>query len=218
MTDKSDAELIAELLEDNRRLRRLLDQQDTSGELRHRLRNTLALLRAVIRESANTERDLSSYVGHLGDRLDAISRAQAQADQHGEVNLRTLLLEEIFQYGKHESERFLLSGPDIRLQPKSGQILGLALHELAVNAVEYGALGTDNGHIEIMWSVVQKEPGPQLRLIWKERGLMIGAKPAHRGFGTRVLTHVLAYNLNAETDIIFEDDEFSCTIEFPLPE
>lgn len=217
MTDNREAELIANLLEDNQRLRRLLDQQDASGELRHRLRNTLALLRAVIRESAHTERDLPDYVNHLGDRLDAISRAQAQADQYGEVSLRTLLLEELFQYRKNHNERLLLSGPDIYLKPKPGQILGLAIHELTVNAVEYGALGGHDGQLEVMWTVDDTEVDPQLNLTWKERGLVIDTKLARRGFGTKVLVHVLTYNLGAEADIVFSADELTCTIKLPLP-
>jgi len=218
MTTDSDADLLAGLVRDNRRLRRLLNQQNASSELRHRLRNTLALLRAVIRESAHTERDLSSYVDHLGDRLDAISRAQAQVDQYGEVSLRTLLLEELIRYGKHEDDTLVLSGPDFRLHPSSGQIVGLALHELAINAVEYGALGHNGGRVEVEWQVADMDRGPGLTLVWREFGGTISTDPACRGFGTKVLTHILAYNLSAETAITFGPGEFNCTIKLPLNE
>src|SRR5579875_3630523 len=115
MTAETDADRIAELEEDNRRLRRLLDQRDAPGELRHRLRSTLALLRAIIHRSASTERDLPGYVAHLEDRLEAVTRAQALADQDGAVDLRTLLGDELLLYGASESERLVLSGPDLGL-------------------------------------------------------------------------------------------------------
>src|SRR3954454_25374536 len=156
MIASTDAKLIADLESDNRRLRRLLDQREGApGELRHRLRSTLALLRAIMTRSARTrpERDVLSYVAHLEDRLEAITRAQALADRHGDVDLRNLLLDELFHYGASEGERLLLSGPDIQLQLRAGQILALAIHELAVNAVEHGVLGANPGRIEASWDV-----------------------------------------------------------------
>ena len=93
--DDIEATRIAELEVDNRRLRRLLDQRNAPGELRHRLRNTVAMLRTIIRRSAETERDLEAYVGHLEDRLDTLVRAQAAADEHGSVELHKLLSDEL---------------------------------------------------------------------------------------------------------------------------
>ncbi len=217
MTADTGAKHIAELEEDNGRLRQLLDQRDTPGELRHRLRSTLSLLRAVVRRSADAGRDLSDYVAHLEDRLDAIVRAQALADQHGEVNLLTLLVDELFQYGASEGERLLLSGPDVWLQPRFGQVIALALHELAVNALEHGALGTNDGHVEVSW-IVTAEPVPQLTLSWTEHGPTSGRAPAAPGFGTEVLTRMLAYEFKASTDLMFGPGGLRCTIVFALPE
>jgi two-component sensor histidine kinase len=209
---------VTELEEDNRRLRRLLDQRDAPGELRHRLRTTLSLLRTIVHRSASTERDLSSYVAHLEDRLDAVTRAQALADEQGEVDLRTLLVDELFQYGASDGERLLLSGPDVKLQPRTGQILALAIHELAVNAVEHGALGADAGRIEVSWSLAAAEPDLSLLFTWTEPGSPPSIDPARRGFGTEVLTRVLPYDLKAETDLAFGPDGLRCTVRFPLPE
>jgi len=213
----TDADRIAELEESNRRLRRLLDQRDAPGELRHRLRSTLALLRAVVRRSADTERDLAGYAAHLEDRLEAIVRAQALADQHGEIDLRTLLADELFQYGASEGNQLLLSGPDVRLQPRVGQVLALAVHELAVNAVEHGALGTDAGRVEVSWSLVAAEPDMRLLFTWKEFSPLLIVEPERRGFGTEVLTRMLAYDLKAGTDLAFEPGGLRCTIRLPLP-
>jgi two-component sensor histidine kinase len=220
MIASTDAKLIADLESDNRRLRRLLNQRDAPGELRHRLRSTLALFRAVMTRSARTqpERDVLGYVAHLEDRLEAITRAQALADRHGDVDLRNLLLDELFHYGASEGERLLLSGPDIQLQLRAGQILALAIHELAVNAVEHGALGANPGRIEASWDVAADEPGPWLHFTWREFGASPIAKAGRPGFGTEVLTRMLPYNLRAKTDLMFGPNGLHCVFCLPLAE
>lgn len=228
MTSGTEAERVAELETDNRRLRRLLDGRDTPGELRHRLRSTLALLRAVVRKSAETERDLPGFVAHLEDRLDAIMRAQAYADQHGTVRLQATLADELLQYGASEGDRLLLSGPAVALQPRAGQVVALAIHELAVNAVEHGAFGAGKGRLEVRWSVSGPEAAAVLVLTWAESGAspmpgspMPGSpmpRPARHGFGTEVLTRILPYELQAETEVTFGPDGLSCVLRIPLTE
>ena len=99
MTNETAAARIADLEADNHRLRGLLDKKDAPGELRHRLRSTLAMLRVIIRKSAETERSLEDYVAHLDDRVDALVRAQIAADGHGGIDLHALLADELLFYG-----------------------------------------------------------------------------------------------------------------------
>lgn len=214
MADAS-ADRIKELEQDNQRLRRLLDQRDAPGELRHRLRSTFALLSAVIRQSVQTPRDQLGYANHLEDRLDAIARAQALADQHGEVSLHTVLAEELLKYGILENDRVTLSGPEMLLQPRVGQMFALAIHELTINAVEHGALGSPNGRVEVRWRVGDAEPDMPLTLCWLEPDKRADAQPSHAGFGTEVLTRMLSYSLKAETTITYAADGLRCTIRVP---
>ena len=219
MTADPDETRLTELEEDNRRLRRLLDQSDAPRELRHRLRGTVALLRAIVRRSAESGRDLPGYVAQLEDRLDAIIRAQAAADQHGTVNVRTLLADELFQYGASEGPHVVLTGPDVELGPRTGQLFALAVHELVVNAVEHGALGEGKGRFEVSWDV-SAEPGSPLSMSWTEfsPGANLDAAPSRRGFGTEVLTRMLPYELKAKTAITFAQNVLRCTIRFPTAE
>ena len=216
MIASTDAERIVELVRDNRRLRRLLDQRNAPGELRHRLQSTLALMRAVIRKSATAGPSLPDYVAHLEDRLDAIVRAQAQADQHGKVDLQTLLVDELFRYGAAEGGRLTLSGPDLQLQPRPGQVLALAVHELAVNAVQHGALGADGGRVGISWHVTVAGPDATLGFTWEEFGPPLGSRSIHKGFGTEMLTRMLAYELKARTELTFKPDGLICAIRLPF--
>lgn len=208
---------IAELEADNRRLRRMLDQRDAPAELRHRLNNTLAVLRVIVRKSAAGRRDLERYVGHLEDRLTALGRTQAAIDSWGVVDLHNLLVDELHQYGASEDERLKVEGPPIQFQPRAGQIMALAVHELAVNAVEHGPLGAGIGRIEVHWSV-SGEAGavPMLSLVWEEHGATNVVHPTERGFGTEVLTDLLRYELKAETELQFGKEGARCTIRIPL--
>lgn len=215
MTSNIEPDRIAELEADNRRLRRLLDQRDAPGELRHRLHSTLAMLRVIIRKSAATNRDLNAYASHLEDRVDALARAQAAADDHGSVELHNLLADELLHYGAKEGEQATLSGPDVHLRPRAGQVLALAIHELAVNAIEHGALGAEGGRVDVTWHETSAA-APRLTIIWKERvsdGLAVRGPP---GFGTEVLTSTIAYELNATADMAFETDGLRCSLSFPL--
>ena len=216
MAVNDDAASLAELAADNRRLRRLLDQRDAPGELRHRLQSTLAMLRIIIRKSAETNRDLDAYVDHLEDRVAAVARAQGNADERGSIELRNLFVEELLQYQAQEGDRVFLSGPDVHLQPRAGQVLALAIHELAVNAVEHGALANSVGRVEIGWSVAATEVNAPLTITWKESGSTGIAEGSHRGFGSEVLTRTLAYELKATTTLSYEADGLCCTLCFPL--
>ncbi|KPG01836.1 histidine kinase [Rhodopseudomonas sp. AAP120] len=217
MVDESSRSRIAALEADNARLRRLLDQQDAPGELRHRLRGTVALLRMIIRKSSESRSDLDSYMGLLEDRLDAIARVQSIADEQGAIELQKLLADELLHYRPLEGVRVRLAGPELALQPRMGQVFALAVHELTVNAIEHGALGSDTGRVDIKWRVSAAGTESKLIFVWNENDTATVGKPSRQGFGTEVLTRTLVYELRATTNLEFEPDGLRCTIEFPLP-
>lgn len=216
MTNDPATALIAELEADNRRLRGLLDQKGAVGELRHRLRSTLAVLRIIIHQSAATPRRLEDYVAQLDDRVEALVRAQTVADHTGGIDLHALLAEELVFYGAREDERVELTGPRICLQHRAGQMLAMALHELAVNSITHGSLGALHGRLDVSWHIVDADIAPALVFTWKEAGMSDLPKPSSPGFGTEVLTRTLANELKAETMLCFEPDGLRCTIRFPL--
>lgn len=217
MVDDQSTIRIAALEADNTRLRRLLDQQDAPGELRHRLRGTVALLRMIIRKSAESRADLDSYMGLLEDRLDAIARVQTIADEQGAIAIQKLLTDELLHYRPLEGIRVKLSGPELELQPRMGQVFALAVHELTVNAIEHGALGSETGRVDITWRVLAAGAESTLFFVWNEHDETAPGKPGRQGFGTEVLTRTLISELRATTKLEFEPDGLRCTIQFPLP-
>ena len=215
MTSDAQAVQIADLQADNARLRRLLDQHGAPAELRHRLRSMVSLLRSVIRQSAQT-RTGDDYAAHVEDRLDALMRVQGVIDLSGEVDLHTTIADELVFYTIHEGERLSLSGPEVVLQPKAAQVMGLVIHELAVNAVEHGGLMSPEGRIDVSWRADPGDPGPSLLLTWKETGLPQPAQPLRRGFGTEVLTDMVQYALQATASIAHEPDGLRYTLRLPF--
>lgn len=220
MTQDSQDARIAELEAENRRLRRFLDEKGLPAEQRHQVRNTLAMLRAIIRRSAETCDTVETYAAHLDGRLDAIARvlgALMRSVPDG-VALHALVADELLAHLAREGDQATISGPNLRLRPGAAEIMALAIHELTVNALEHGALMVPQGRIAVRWSVVPAEPGGLFTFVWTESGLEnLPAQPARRGFGTEVLERSLRYELKAETDLAYERSGLRCTITLPLP-
>jgi two-component sensor histidine kinase len=207
----------AELEADNARLRRLLDRGDAPAELRHRLSATLGILREVMRRSAEARPEAVAYAEQLEDRLNALMRVHAAIDRCGVVDLHTAFVDELMTYAVQEGERLRLSGPEVSLQPRAAQSLGVAIHELAVNAVEHGAVDAPGGRIDVSWVIEPGDPDPWLVLAWKETGLVDLAEPARCGFGTEALREMVRHDLGACVTLAYEPDGLRWTARIPFP-
>src|SRR5207244_9177512 len=93
---------------------------------------------------------VAEYAMHLDGRLNAFARTQAMVtrDPEGGIDLEYLLVEELLAYNAHEGEQVRVAGPPVRFQPKAAETFALAIHELATNALKYGALSQPTGRIE----------------------------------------------------------------------
>jgi len=102
----------------------------------------------------------------------------------------------------------------------AAQTLGLAVHELATNAVKYGALSQPMGHLAVNWQVEVEDGVPNVSLEWIESGVAMGPNgPASRkGYGTELIERALPYQLGAKTTLEFGPDGVRCKIKVPVPE
>jgi PAS domain S-box-containing protein len=187
------------------------------AELQHRVRNILAMIRAVARRTGETANSVEDYVQHFEGRISAMARTQAllTRDVHAAVDLTSLILDEM-QMQTAPPDQFAVNGPDVQLPPKAAEVLGLALHELATNAVKYGALSGRDGRLDVRWALLEGEMAPQLSLIWSEFGVNIDSEPARRGFGTELITERVPYELHGSGMMEFRPTGLVATIEFPL--
>jgi two-component sensor histidine kinase len=93
----------------------------------------------------------------------------------------------------------------------------MALHELATNAVKYGALSTPTGEIRITWTVEKTTSPRRLCLRWQKAGGAPVQPPARRGFGTRLIERILAQDLDGNVRIDFAREGIICIVDAPLP-
>jgi two-component system, chemotaxis family, CheB/CheR fusion protein len=121
-------------------------------ELKHRVKNMLASVQAIAKQTARHTGDRGTFVEALTGRLHAMSRAHDLITQktRGEVCLRELILAQVEPYVSREGQ-LTYAGPGLRIRPEAANALGLVLHELATNASKYGALSATGGIVSIRW-------------------------------------------------------------------
>jgi PAS domain S-box-containing protein len=197
-----------------------LDRQERLlAELQHRVRNTLAVIRSIVRRTAENSETVEEFASHLDGRIGAFSRVQVAVtrDPLAGFELAELIAEELRACAAREGEQFSLYGPPVRLRAKAAESMGLAIHELATNALKHGALTVEQGHIGVRWLKEQREGEAWLSFEWKESG-MTGrpVRQGREGFGTILLRQTLRYDLGAEVARVYEPSGFRCEIAFPL--
>lgn len=189
------------------------------AELQHRVRNTLAVVRSIVQHSAATSDTKEDYARHLDGRLSAFARVQAAVTRDPEtgLDLARLITDELGAYGAELGQQVThIEGPPLVVGAKPAELIGMAIHELTNNAVKYGALAKSSGRLSVRWSINGEGQDAALRLEWRESGVSISAQPSRRGFGTELLENRIAYELEGETIMRFEEDGLRCTMVLPV--
>lgn len=188
------------------------------AELQHRVRNTLGVVRSIARRSAETATSVEDYASHLDGRLNAFARTQSMVtrDPGGGVDLEYLVVEEMLGYNAREGEQLRVSGPPVRFQPKAAETFALAIHELATNAIKYGALSKPAGKVDVSWHLNNSSEPTELIFIWQERGGPRVEPPRRKGFGSELLEKTLAFDLKGRTILNYDPSGLHCTITIPL--
>lgn len=188
-------------------------------ELQHRVRNMLAVIRTIYRRMLANNTAHDQFAFHFEDRLDAIGRYQTDIAgvSVGGVELEDMIRDELLSVHCTDGPDCTISGPSIRLSAKWVELMGLALHELAINAVKFGALA-HGGALHVEWSVADDETQPILHFHWKESGVpLVSTAPRMRGFGQDLIEEALPYQFGATTSFEFKPGGLNCTIILPLP-
>lgn len=189
------------------------------NELNHRVRNTLATVQSIAMQTLGGSPANAELVWRFESRLMALANTHKLLTRRHwrAVALHELLGQELEPFVSGERARAAIRGADVDLRSNAGLALGMAFHELATNAVKYGALSQAGGRIEI---ATERLGGaePWLRLVWTETGGPEVEKPEHRGFGTRLVGRGLACELAGKVEMDYRREGLVCTIEFPLAE
>jgi PAS domain S-box-containing protein len=187
-------------------------------ELTHRSKNLLAVIQAMARQTARHAGTIESFLDQFGARLQALAMSHdllVQESWHG-ASLGELVRSQLGHHLDDGRTQISIKGPPVLLKPEAAQGLGLALHELATNALKYGALSTPEGKVVIAWERMQASDGHGIELVWKESHGPKVKEPAQRGFGSLVIERHLARSLDSEVVLAFEPDGARCRIIIPI--
>jgi len=182
-------------------------------ELTHRSKNLLAVIQAMARQTARHAGSIEGFLNQFAARLQALAASHdllVRESWYG-ASLRELIQSQLAAYIGSGEAPVALDGPAVALKPEAAQNLGLALHELAVNAAKFGALSVPSGRVSISWALRDHA----LTLEWREQ---FGPKVKIRrkkGFGSMVIERNLARALDAKVALDFEPDGVRCHIVIP---
>lgn len=193
------------------------EQRLLNHELAHRVRNTLAVVQAIVDQTLRTRRVSNDAIRAINARLFALSQAHEvlTRTQWDGADIADVVKSGIAVFGADNS-RILIEGPPMQVGPGTALALTMALHELCTNAIKYGALSNDTGHVELVWASRQVVHNPRFRLRWKERGGPRVTAPARKGFGSRIIHEHCKSHLGGNVDLLFEPEGVEWTLDTPL--
>jgi two-component system CheB/CheR fusion protein len=177
-------------------------------EMKHRVKNSLATVQAIASQS------LKSASGE--ERAAFVARLHALANAHDVLTqenwhrapLRDIVNQALMPFG---TNRFTIAGPYVPIGANKSLQLTMALHELATNAVKYGALSNATGQVHIDWTVLDDPSGARLRICWEERGGPPVQPIDHKGFGSKLIEVSLE-----KSEVVFAPEGVSCVLELAL--
>lgn len=192
------------------------------AELQHRTRNLIAVVRSLADKTLRGSASLDDFSMKYRPRLAALARVQgllAYLPEGERVTFDALLRAELTAHAAFEGgARVTCEGPaGVRLRSSTVQTLALALHELATNAVKYGALSQPAGHLAVRWRVepAEEEGHRRLHVEWRESGVVmpeVDTAAPDGGYGRELIERVLPYQLKAQTTYELGSDGVRCTI------
>jgi PAS domain S-box-containing protein len=190
-------------------------QQVMVDELNHRVKNTLATVMALSAQTFRTAPSLEAFCEAFEGRVLALSQTHNLLNRSfwTGAGLRDILTQELAPYTGADGRSFMLDGDDLKLGPVTAVTLGMVFHELATNAVKYGALSVAGGKVLVAWRV--SGPG-RLHIEWLETGGPPVAPPRRRGFGSRLIEQALAGDLDGDARLYFPSEGVRCHIDIPL--
>ncbi len=187
-------------------------------ELTHRVKNMLATVNAVVsqtlRDAASLEEAstaISGRIASLGEAQELLIQDEVDGAAIGDIVDRALM-----PFKDRRGERLTAEGPLVRLSPEITLALSMTLHELATNAVKYGALSGPRGRVAIEWSIKGKDGDRRLFFCWVEHDGPTVSPPTRTGFGTRMIERVLRRHVRGEVEIHYHPDGVRFEIEAPI--
>lgn len=184
-------------------------------ELSHRVKNSLAMVQAIASQTLRNASSIEAAREIFSARLTALSRAHdLLVGGHWANAALSQIIDSVVDI-QGAPERFSTQGPGVVLGPKAALALTLILHELATNAVKYGALSNETGRVVLAWRLDEIDGETQFRLRWQEEGGPEVAPPTRRGFGSRLIERTFP-TVNGRAELAFLPTGLVFTLDAPL--
>lgn len=174
-------------------------------EMLHRTNNLLAVILAMAGQTARHSESFAEFDKAFRARLISLADSNSllvKTNWRGAA-IEDLARSQLVPFIDQAPHRLVTSGPTVHLLPIAAQGIGLALHELATNALKFGALTTPEGKITLNWKMLPADPPdrPTVRLVWQEHGGPRVGPASHRGFGLTVAMQMVETTLGAKVGI-----------------
>ncbi len=198
--------------------KRIEDHRDLlAKELAHRVKNTLTTVQSIIRHTLRTSASLADAQTILDARIVALAAAHDVLirDTWEGATLAEVVGVALRPFGADREDRFAASGPAVHLTSRVALAFAMALHELATNAVKYGALSTDAGRVHLTWDLLDGDGSDRLRVRWQETGGPPVLPPCRTGFGSRMIERALAVEIGGAAEITYHPEGIRFTAVAP---
>jgi len=184
-------------------------------ELNHRVKNTLAVVQAIAKQTLRGDPADDARTVAFEGRLAALAQAHNLLAREAweKAHLEDVASQALLARGPG-SAQITLSGPPAALKPKQALSLSMALHELYTNAVKYGSLGCVTGSADFTWEIDSN--AQRLKMQWVERGGPATVTPQKAGFGSVMIQQALKAELDADVTMDFQKEGLVCIIDAPL--
>ncbi|MGE0847437.1 MAG: CHASE domain-containing protein [Flavobacteriaceae bacterium] len=186
-------------------------------EMKHRIKNMLARVLAISRNTAATSDSLEAYGQSFGARMQAMANAQdlLTRSHWQRADLRELLMKELEQVFGAALDPAQVSGPPVDLAERAAQALSLTFHELATNALKYGPVSDEDGAVSVHWRYRGSGKDRRVVIEWKEISGRPVEPPQGKGFGTRLIDANIRGELGGTIERIYADDGMTIRIAIP---
>ena len=191
-------------------------------ELNHRVKNMLAVIISLATQTLRRAGTLEEFSGVFLGRVHALTAAYSLVSRENwsSVELREVVAEELRPFMASDRTNVRIEGPPVMLDPRGALALGMAIHELATNAVKYGALSVAEGDVAVTWTLERNQDAnsQQLVLDWVEQNGPPVTAPAKRGFGMTLIERGLAHDLSGQAKVEFLPGGVRASVRAPLPD
>ncbi len=180
-----------------------------ADELTHRVKNTLATVGAVVNQSLRTAATLADARDAIGGRIASLAHAHdlLLRDETAGAPIGDIVERALQTFDDGTGTLFTVDGPDLRLDPGVTLALSMALHELATNAVKYGALSVAGGRVTVRWSIADSGEGRRdFVFLWQEAGGPPVTPPTRSGFGSRMIDRLMAKHMRGKAETSYLPD------------